>query len=58
MIPDKIVPCSNCKHFFESEKCPAFPNGNIPDEIIFGDNDHSKPLPDQGNDIIFEPIEK
>ena len=47
--------CSRCKHFRRFEGgCDAFPDG-IPDEI---ENDHSKPLPDQENDIVFEPIEK
>lgn len=35
--------------------CKAFKNG-IPKEILNGSNDHSKPLKDQGNDIVFEPI--
>jgi len=33
--------------------CEAFPEG-IPDEIAYGDNKHDKPLPDQGNDIVYE----
>jgi len=33
--------------------CAAFPNG-IPDEIAYGDNTHSKKLPDQINNIVFE----
>ena len=50
--------CIRCKHFnFETSMCTAFPD-EIPDEIIMGDNDHSKPLPDQENNIVFEPIEK
>lgn len=48
--------CSRCKHFRRFEGgCDAFPEG-IPDEITSGENDHSKPLKDQGNDIVFEPI--
>lgn len=46
--------CSKCKHFRRFEGgCAAFPNG-IPDEITSGLNDHSKPLPEQENDIVFE----
>lgn len=49
--------CFNCKHFRRFEGgCDAFPDG-IPDEITSGENKHSKPLPDQENDIVFEPIE-
>jgi len=48
--------CSWCKHFRRLEGgCDAFPDG-IPDEIVSGDNDHSKPLPNQGNEIIFFPM--
>ena len=52
------IACNYCKHFdFENMKafsCDAF--DNIPDEILSGDNQHSKPLPGQGNNIVFEPI--
>ena len=46
--------CFRCKHFRRFEGgCDAFPAG-IPDEIISGENEHSKPLSFQTNDIIFE----
>jgi hypothetical protein len=50
--------CFNCKHKFEfGMGCEAFNDGfGIPDEILMT-NQHSKPLPDQGNDIVFEPKE-
>lgn len=49
--------CDNCKHVYEDAfGCKAFPEG-IPDEILER-NEHSKPLPDQKNKIIFEPKEK
>jgi len=52
--------CMKCKNYlrddFDGLNCNAFPKG-IPDEILFGENDHTTPLPDQGNDIVFEPIE-
>jgi hypothetical protein len=40
----------------ENWHCAAFPNG-IPDEIILNGNKHSKPLPGQGNDIVFEAMQ-
>ena len=48
--------CNRCKWFFGDKNCMAFPNG-IPDEIMHGENQHSKPLPEQDNDIVFEPLE-
>lgn len=49
--------CFSCKHF-NSVKwvCPAFPKG-IPEEILTGENDHSEPLPDQNNNIVFESVD-
>lgn len=48
--------CFKCKHFNRAEGgCTAFPDG-IPDEITSGDNKHSRPLPEQKNNIVFEPI--
>jgi len=50
-VPDCLV----CKHFNELEyglTCNAFPDG-IPENIIMGEP-HTKPLPSQGNDIVFE----
>ena len=43
--------CRNCliRHY----TCLAFPDG-IPEEILKGENRHSKPLPEQKNDHIFE----
>jgi len=38
----------------ERNICKAFPDG-IPDEIAYRDNKHSKPLPGQKNNIVFEP---
>jgi hypothetical protein len=52
--------CFNCLHFTPDEGgCKAFPmdedgDGGIPDEILNGDNDHSRPLKGQQNDIVFE----
>lgn len=49
--------CLQCKNLNTQKglTCLAFPE-QIPPEIILGDNDHSKPLPDQGNDIVFEAV--
>jgi hypothetical protein len=56
-----------CKHFIgvkqddeneETERvvCEAFPDGT-PDEIAYGDNDHTKVFPGQKNKIIYEKRE-
>lgn len=50
--------CFNCKHFdINTSKCPAF-DGDIPEDILSGYDNHSEPLPEQDNDIVFEPIDK
>jgi len=50
--------CANCKYFNHDKfKCKAFPGG-IPDIISSGENIHEKPLKDQINDIVFEPIDE
>jgi hypothetical protein len=54
MIPEMI--CCKCKNYSHNGKCKAF--NSIPNEILLGANKHLKPLPDQGNDIVFEPIKK
>ncbi len=48
-----IIPCNTCKWHLSGLICAAFPNG-IPDEILFGDNEHLEPLPNQGNDFIYK----
>lgn len=45
--------CYSCKNYIVGNKCLAFVDG-IPKEIINGMNNHKKPLPNQGNDIVFE----
>ena len=48
--------CFKCKHWRGIlGGCNAF--DEIPDEITSGENKHSKPLPEQENDLVFEPIE-
>ena len=49
--------CFKCKYFrlFTGEGgCDAFPQG-IPDEIVSGENEHSKPLKYQENSLTFTP---
>jgi len=47
--------CNNCKNHLGGLKCLAFLDG-IPQEILEDENDHSEPLPNQENNIVFEPI--
>lgn len=65
MIEEPRCSARRCKHFLgvkhdepgpetnERPYCLAFPDG-IPSEIAFGSNRHTKPLPGQGNDIVYE----
>lgn len=46
--------CNNCMNYIEDGKCSAFPEG-IP-FVIYETNDHSKPLPEQENNIVYVPI--
>ena len=49
--------CLKCIHFRPLRGgCDAFPDG-IPDQII-GSNEHSKPLKDQKNNIVFTKASK
>ena len=54
------VACNICKHYNREDwkhfSCKAFED--IPKEILRGKNDHSKPLPGQKNNIVFEPSKK
>ena len=47
--------CVSCNHYKFLNKCDAFPE-EIPKEILLGEIEHNKPLENQDNDIIFEPI--
>lgn len=51
----EIELCNKCKNYFGDLQCMAFPE-RIPDEILLSENNHSEPLKDQENDIVFEPI--
>lgn len=48
--------CLDCTHLKKGSiaRCSAFKE--IPFEILTGENDHSKPLKDQKNEIVFEEI--
>lgn len=48
--------CVECKNYLGDLSCQAFEV--IPEIILTGENDHSKPLPGQDNDIVFEPIDE
>lgn len=52
--------CFRCKWFGDTEDgggCKAFPDG-IPNIILSGDNLHKKPLKEQDNNIVFEPLKQ
>ena len=45
--------CDSCSHILiRRHTCEAFPDG-IPEEILNKKIIHSKPLPEQGNNIVF-----
>ncbi|WP_152556605.1 cytoplasmic protein [Methylobacter tundripaludum] len=47
--------CIACKNYFGDLSCQAFEQ--IPEEILTDKNDHSEPLADQDNDIVFELLD-
>jgi hypothetical protein len=57
-IPRPAAPqCNTCRHFEGvrngQPSCPAYKDG-IPDDVIFNDVVHNKPLPGQTGVIIYE----
>lgn len=58
MTTAKHFICQQCKHYDPFKfGCKAFPtieSGGIPDDVLTGENDHSKPFPDQINNLVFE----
>jgi hypothetical protein len=46
--------CLLCSNYLGDLSCMAF--DKIPNEILLGENNHNKPLKNQNNDIVFEPI--
>jgi hypothetical protein len=55
--PTQPIICNDCNNRISGVDitCRAFEN--VPNEIISGKNDHSKPFPGQKNDIVFECVE-
>ena len=54
----KDLVCLRCKHYRPlAGGCEAF-GLDIPKKIIWEGDPHTKPLPEQENDIVFEPIKK
>jgi hypothetical protein len=49
--------CYSCKFFYGHSACKAFIDG-IPEEILTGEIEHSKPIKGQGNSIVYEPKPK
>ncbi|GAF78818.1 unnamed protein product [marine sediment metagenome] len=48
--------CMFCWRYVYNYRCEAYPKG-IPEEILTGEHDHTKPY-EGDNDIQFEPIEE
>jgi hypothetical protein len=57
MLSDDVLYCQMCKHYYWNGTCAAFPDG-IPREVLKGELEHDKPLPNQENEIVFEKIDK
>lgn len=47
--------CLYCIHYDFDNNCKAFKK-EIPLDIVEGKNPHTEPLPEQENNIVFEPI--
>ncbi len=52
----EIVLCNYCKFYMGNLTCLAFPNG-IPEDILLGENNHSKPIAGQVGDYVFVDTE-
>jgi hypothetical protein len=46
--------CGNCRHYKNGYSCPAFPNGNIPDDLLAGLELHDAVLENQTGKIVFD----
>lgn len=47
-----LIKCVTCKNYIGNQKCKAF--NKIPEKILTGIKDHTKPIQNQGNSIVFE----
>lgn len=52
----KRLICLECVNWDRFDGCRAFPDGDIPDEILQS-NKHDKPIDGQKNDIVFEQLD-
>jgi O-acetyl-ADP-ribose deacetylase len=50
--------CKHCLHYRPDGTCIAFDPGDIPLIIASGQIKHDQPLPNQGNSIVYEMVEK
>jgi len=48
--------CRSCANYLFDLTCLAFQT--IPTEILTGEIEHDTPLPNQGNEIVFEPLDE
>jgi len=46
--------CISCSNYLGDLSCMAF--DKIPNAILQGENNHTEPLKNQDNDIVFESI--
>jgi O-acetyl-ADP-ribose deacetylase (regulator of RNase III) len=54
----KYKGCQHCLHFRPDGTCSAFDPDPIPLSIVSGQIKHINPLQNQGNKIVYEPVEK
>jgi len=50
--------CTGCKHLINARRreCEAFKE--IPMKVWMGEDPHTSPLPEQENDIVYQPKER
>lgn len=57
MSQERKIGCMACKHINFDGGCAAFPD-EIPIYFADGQEVHTNPISDQGNDIVFEWIDR
>ena len=57
MTQEHKIGCMACKHINFDGGCAAFPD-EIPMYFADGQLEHTTPIADQGNDIVFEWIDR